>query len=207
MADTPVKPHTDPLLRMAIDFGPLLVFFVANALARGEQLNRVITATIAFMVATMVAMAISRWKTGAVSPMLWMSGVLVIVFGGLTIYFHDETFIKIKPTMIYVMFAGILSFGVLTGRPVLQMVLEAAYPGLTPQGWRLLTINWAGFFLVQAVLNELVWRNNSWDFWVGYKLWGVIPMTLAFAMANIPMLVRHGMKADTASAAPIPPEG
>lgn len=191
---------------MAIDFGPLIVFFAVNGLVGGPQIGRVITATIAFMTATVIAMIISRWKTGHISPMLWMSGLLVMVFGGLTIYFHDETFIKIKPTIIYLMFASVLIFGLVTGRPLLQFVLESAYPGLSPKGWRQLTINWAAFFIVQAVLNEAVWRNTSWDFWVAYKLWGVIPMTMLFAIANLPMLMKHGMQMD-GNAPPIPPEG
>lgn len=191
---------------MAIDFGPLLVFFAVNGLVGGPQIGRVITATIAFMTATVIAMIISRWKTGHISPMLWMSGLLVLVFGGLTVYFHDETFIKIKPTIIYLMFASVLIFGLVTGRPLLQFVLESAYPGLSPKGWRQLTINWAAFFIVQAVLNEAVWRNTSWDFWVAYKLWGVIPMTMLFAIANLPMLMKHGMQMD-GNAPPIPPEG
>lgn len=206
MADQSSSKAAPPGLRMAIDFGPLIVFFAVNGLVGGPQIGRVITATIAFMTATVIAMIISRWKTGHISPMLWMSGLLVMVFGGLTIYFHDETFIKIKPTIIYLMFASVLIFGLVTGRPLLQFVLESAYPGLSPKGWRQLTINWAAFFIVQAVLNEAVWRNTSWDFWVAYKLWGVIPMTMLFAIANLPMLMKHGMQMD-GNAPPIPPEG
>ncbi|OQW73868.1 MAG: intracellular septation protein A [Sphingomonas sp. 28-62-20] len=206
MADQSSPKAAPPGLRMAIDFGPLIVFFAVNGLVGGPQIGRVITATIAFMTATVIAMIISRWKTGHISPMLWMSGLLVMVFGGLTIYFHDETFIKIKPTIIYLMFASVLIFGLVTGRPLLQFVLESAYPGLSPKGWRQLTINWAAFFIVQAVLNEAVWRNTSWDFWVAYKLWGVIPMTMLFAIANLPMLMKHGMQMD-GNAPPIPPEG
>lgn len=192
---------------MAIDFGPLIVFFAVNFLVGGEQISRVVAATVAFMTATAIAMAVSQWKIGHISPMLWLSGVLVLVFGGLTIYFHDETFIKIKPTIIYLMFASILIFGLVTGRPLLQYVLESAYPGLSPKGWRQLTINWAAFFAFQAALNEAVWRNTSWDFWVAYKLWGVIPMTLIFAVANLPMLMKHGMQVSGDAPPPIPPEG
>lgn len=197
----------DPALRMAIDFGPLIVFFAVNFLVGGEQISRVVAATVAFMTATAIAMAVSQWKTGHISPMLWLSGVLVLVFGGLTIYFHDETFIKIKPTIIYLMFASVLIFGLVTGRPLLQYVLESAYPGLSHKGWRQLTINWAAFFAFQATLNEAVWRNTSWDFWVAYKLWGVIPMTLIFAVANLPMLMKHGMQVSDDTPPPIPPEG
>jgi intracellular septation protein len=192
---------------MALDFGPLIVFFAVNFLAGGPQIVRVLSATAAFMVATVVAMLVSRFKTGHISPMLWMTGVLVVVFGGLTLWFHDETFIKIKPTIIYAMFAAILFFGLATGRPVLQSMLETAYPGLDALGWRKLTRNWACFFVFMAVLNEAVWRNSTWDFWVAFKVWGAIPLTLLFAIANVPMLLKHGLMVEKDAVTDIPPEG
>ena len=139
--------------------------------------------------------------------MLWMTGVLVVVFGGLTLWFHDETFIKIKPTIIYAMFAAILFFGLITGRPVLQSMLGTAYPGLSEPGWRKLTRNWACFFVFMAVLNEAVWRNSTWDFWVAFKVWGAIPLTLLFAIANVPMLLKHGLMVEDKAVTDIPPEG
>jgi len=202
---TPKRPPIGPGLRLAIDIAPLAVFFIVNFLTPGPKIARVIAGTIAFMIASVVAMVVSRWKAGHISPMLWMTGTLVLVFGGLTLYFHDETFIQIKPTIIYAMFAAILAFGLMTGRPLLQSLLEAAYPGLTARGWRQLTINWAIFFVVMAVLNELVRRNTSYDFWVTFKLWGAIPLTLVFAMANIPMLLRNGL--NMGQETPLPPEG
>ena len=129
----------------------------------------------------------SKWKTGHVSPMLWLSAGLVVVFGALTLYFRDDMFIKMKPTIVYAMFSAILTFGLVTGRPLIQMVLGSVYSGLTPEGWRKLTRNWALFFAFMAVLNEAVWRNSTWDFWVGFKLWGAMPLTIGFAIANIPM--------------------
>ena len=116
------KPPALPGLRMAIDFGPLIVFFAVNALASGPQITRVLAATAAFMVAIAIAMLVSRWKLGTISPMLWLSGGLVLVFGSLTLYFHDETFIKMKPTIVYTMLAAVLGFGLMTGRPMLQML-------------------------------------------------------------------------------------
>lgn len=190
------KPAPTPGLRMLIDFGPLAVFFAVNSLMGGPQLARMMAATAAFMVAIFIAIGISLWKTKHVSPMLWISGALVLVFGGLTLWFHDETFIKVKPTIVYSMFAAVLAYGLATKKPLLQMLLESAYPGLTAKGWRLLTINWTIFFVAMAVLNEAVWRTQSWDFWVGFKLWGVVPLTLIFAMGNIPMLLRHGLTTD-----------
>jgi intracellular septation protein len=202
MTDTRPAPSTG--LRMAIDYGPLAIFFAVNFLTPGPALARVLAATGAFMVATIVAMIVSRVKTGHISAMLWMSGALVLVFGGLTLYFHDETFLKMKPTIVYAMFAAILAFGLATGRPLLQGLLGAAYPGLSGEGWRKLTRNWALFFLFMAVLNEIVWRSTTWDVWVSFKLWGAVPMTLVFAMANVPMLMRHGLKLGE-DAPPVPP--
>lgn len=198
-----------PLFRMALDFGPILIFFLVNTFAGGPKLVRVLIATAAFMLATALAMLVSKIKTGRISPMLWLSGALVFVFGGLTLYFRDENFIKIKPTIVYAMFASILAFGLATGRPLLKSLLETAYPGLDDGGWRKLTINWAVFFLVMAVVNELVWRSTSWDFWVGFKLWGVLPATLLFALLNIPMLLKHGLTmqpVDAEAAAAPPPQ-
>ncbi|WP_423602509.1 septation protein A [Sphingomonas sp. MS122] len=193
---TETKAAPSPGFRMLIDFGPLAVFFAVNSFMGGPQLMRMLVATAAFMVAIFVAMGVSLWKTRHISPMLWISGALVLVFGGLTLWFRDETFIKVKPTIVYAMFAIVLAYGLITKKPLLQMLLESAYPGLTAKGWRLLTINWTVFFAAMAVLNEIVWRTQSWDFWVGFKLWGVVPLTLIFAMGNIPMLLRHGLTTD-----------
>ena len=206
MVDAPTKARpVAPGLRLAIDIAPLAIFFLVNFITPGPQIARLLAATTAFMVASAAAMIVSRWKTGHVSPMLWMTGTLVLVFGGLTLYFHDETFIKLKPTFVYASFAAILGFGLATGRPLLQYLLESAYPGLSAIGWRKLTINWTGFFVFMAVLNEMVWRNTTTDFWVSFKLWGAIPLTLLFAFANIPMLMKHGFKLSDDT--PVPPEG
>jgi intracellular septation protein len=193
-----------PGLRMAIDFGPLATFFIVNALSGGPKLARVIMATTAFMIATAVAMIVSRVKAGRISPMLWISGGLVLFFGGLTVWFRDDSFIKMKPTIVYSMFAIILGYGLATGKPLLKMLLETAYPGLNETGWRKLTINWIGFFIFMALLNEAVWRTQSWDFWVSFKLWGAVPLTLLFAIANVPMLIKHGLS--DKKEAPVPPE-
>lgn len=187
------KPSASPGFRMALDYGPLLVFFAINFLTHGPAITRIVAATIGFMVAMVVALILSWVKTRHVSPMLLISGALVIVFGGLTVWFHDDRFIKMKPTFVYSIFAAVLGFGLATGRPLLQGLLEAAYPGLTPLGWRKLTRNWTIFFVAMAVLNEAVWRNTTTDFWVGFKLWGAIPLTFLFALANIPMLLKHGL--------------
>jgi len=208
--------RSSPGLRMAVDYAPLIVFFLVNFLVPAAPMMRlvgslsgfldgmdrvgalviarVICATAAFIVATVAAMIVSRVKLGTISPMLWISGGLVVVFGGLTLWFHDPRFIQMKPTIVYATFACVLAFGLFTGRPLLEGLLGSAYPGLTAVGWRKLTRNWTGFFIGMACLNEVVWRNTNWDFWVGFKLWGAIPLTLGFALANIPMLMRHGLE-------------
>src|SRR3546814_659345 len=188
MTDAAKTTETGTGLKLAIDFGPLLAFFIANSLAG------VFTATAAFMAATAVAMLVSKMKMGRVSPMLWLSGVMVLGFGGLTLWLHNETFIKVKPTIVYVMFASILFFGLISGKPTLKIVLETAYPGLDEAGWHKLTRNWGLFFIAMALLNEAVWRTQSTDFWIAFKLWGVVPLSLVFAMAQAPILLKHGLK-------------
>jgi intracellular septation protein len=182
--------------RLLIDIGPLLVFFLVNFFAPVPGALKVFVATGAFMVAMMAALIFSAIRYKHVSPLLLFSGVMVLVLGGLTIWLHNETFIKLKPTIYYALVAALLGFGLATGRPLLKAVLGSAYPGLSEEGWSKLTRNWALFFAVMAVVNEAVWRNSTTDFWIGFKLWGAIPATLLFALANVPMLVRHGLSTD-----------
>lgn len=197
-----IKGEISPGLRLALDLGPLLIFFAAFYFTG----KNVFLATGIFMAATAAAMIVSVMKTGKVSAMLLFSGVMVLGFGGLTIWLHDESFIKIKPTLYYLMVSGILFFGLWTKRPTLKLVLGHAYPGLTERGWTLLSRNWAIFFLVLAASNELVWRTMSTEFWLGYKLWGALPATILFAIANLPMLNRHGLSLDKAEPE-MPPQG
>ncbi len=189
-------------LKLLIDLGPLLVYLAAWWLTKD-----VVRATAIFMGATFVAIAASWIRTRRISPMLLFSGVMVAVFGGLTVWLHDATFIKMKPTVYYLMVAGILGFGLYTDRPTLKLVLGQAYPGLTDLGWTKLTRNWAIFFVAMAVANELVWRSTSMDFWLGYKLWGALPATILFAIANVPMLTRHGLNSEAAEEPALPPQG
>lgn len=207
MNQTAPRTPLSPGLRMLIDFGPLAVFFLVNSYAPGLQIQRIMSATIAFMIAMALAMGVSWWKARHISPMLWITGALVLVFGSLTLWFHDQTFIQIKPTIVYTMFAVILGYGLIAKKPLLQMLLETAYPGLSAKGWRLLTINWAGFFVAMAVLNEVMRQVLSWDQWVTFKTWAVIPLTLIFAMLNIPMLLKHGLQLEKPEDTPLPPEG
>jgi intracellular septation protein len=182
--------------RLLIDVGPLLVFFIVNFLAPVPSAIKIFVATGAFMAAMMAAMVFAAIRYRYVSPLLLFSGVMVVVLGGLTIWLHDETFIKVKPTIYYTLVALLLTFGLATGRPLLKMVLGSAYPGLDDDGWRKLTRNWALFFALMAVINEAVWRNSTTDFWIAFKLWGAVPATLLFAVANVPMLMRHGLSMD-----------
>ena len=185
--------------RLLIDLGPLLVFFLANFFAPVPAVLKIFVATAAFMVAMIAAMLFSAIRYRRISPLLWFSGIMVVILGGLTIWLHDRTFIQMKPTIYYVLVSALLWFGLATDRPLLQRVLGSTYPGLDETGWMKLTRNWAIFFAFMAVLNEAVWRSTSWDFWIGFKLWGALPLTFLFAAANIPMLLRHGlMKEDAA---------
>jgi len=188
------------LSRLLIDVGPLIIFFVTNFLAPVPGPLKIFVATGAFMVAMVAAMLFSALRYGRISPLLLFSGFMVVILGGLTIWLHNETFIKVKPTIYYALVSGLLAFGLMTGRPLLKAVLGSAYPGLDEDGWRLLTRNWAWFFAFMAVLNESVWRNTTTDFWIGFKLWGAIPLTFLFAAANVPMLIRHGLTKDEAEA-------
>jgi intracellular septation protein len=202
-----VKSEPQGGAKLLIDLGPLLVFFLVNFLAPVPAVMKIFVATGAFMIAMVVAMIFSAIRYHRISPLLWFSGVMVVILGGLTIWLHDETFIKMKPTVYYTLVAALLTFGLLTDRPLLQRVLGSTYPGLDQTGWDKLTRNWAIFFAFMAVLNETVWRNSSTQFWIGFKIWGAIPLTFLFAAANIPMLLKHGlMKEDAVPAEPGPVE-
>lgn len=174
-------------LPLALDFGPLLVFFVAYKMAG------LIIGTAAFMVAIILAVVVSKVKMGKVSPMLWLSAILVLFFGSLTIYFHDQRFIQIKPTIIYGFFAIMLLGGWLRGRPLLKYLLGAAYQGLNETGWLKLSRNWGFFFAVMAAVNEGLRAGLSFDVWMTVKVWGMTVISFLFALANAPMLLRHGL--------------
>ena len=195
---TASKPE-NALARVLTDLGPLIVFLAVY------WLSGVFVATAAFMVAIVAAVIFSKLKFGQVSPMLRFSAVMVVVLGGLTLWLHDETFIKVKPTIYYSIVAALLGFGWLTGRPLLRAVLGNAYPELSDEGWHKLGRNFALFFVFMALLNEAVWRTTSTGFWLGFKLWGAFPLTLLFGLANVPMILRHSATAETDP--PIPPVG
>ncbi len=198
MPETSATPAAKPAhsgnLSLALDFGPLLVFFLAY------KFYGVIIGTGAFMAAIALAVIVSKVKLGKVSPMLWLSAVLVIFFGGLTIYFHDQRFIQIKPTIIYGFFAAMLVGGLMRGKPLLKYLLQAAYDGLSEEGWMKLSRNWAFFFVAMAMANEVMRATLSFDAWLAVKVWGVTIVSFLFAAANIPMLLKHGLVLDKSDA-------
>jgi intracellular septation protein len=178
------KTQLNPFVKLALDIGPLILFFVVNAKAG------IFAATGAFMAAVVVALVVSYVLIRRFPVMTVVSAVIVIVFGGLTIFLHDDTFIKIKPTLIYLLFGGVLAGGLLLRKPLLSMVFDSVF-NLTDEGWRKLTIRWAAFFFVMALLNEIVWRTQTTDFWVSFKLFGFVPLTFLFALAQFPLMRKH----------------
>jgi len=178
------KAQLNPFVKLALDIGPLILFFVVNAKAG------IFAATGAFMAAVVVALVVSYVLIRRFPVMTVVSAVIVIVFGGLTIFLHDDTFIKIKPTLIYLLFGGVLAGGLLLRKPLLSMVFDSVF-NLTDEGWRKLTIRWAAFFFVMALLNEIVWRTQTTDFWVSFKLFGFVPLTFLFALAQFPLMRKH----------------
>ena len=203
------KPQINPMLKLALDLGPLLLFFFANsrpalfepwiaplipaAVATGERAG-IFVATAVFMVAIVAALAISYVMTRRLPMMPLVTAVIVVVFGGLTLFLQNETFIKLKPTIIYLLFAVTLFGGMLFRKPLLAMVFDQMFH-LSDEGWRKLTIRWALFFLAMAVLNEIVWRTQSTDTWVTFKVFGVMPLTFIFAALQYPLLMKHDASA------------
>jgi intracellular septation protein len=182
------QPH--PLFKLATELGPLLIFFFANAKAN------LFVATGAFMVAVVVAMVASWVVTRHVPMMTIVTAIVVIVFGTLTLVLHDETFIKMKPTIVYSLFAGVLGGGLLFGRSFIAIMFDQMF-NLTPHGWRTLTLRWACWFFAMAVLNEIIWRTQSTDFWVNFKVFGMVPLTMLFAVTQMPLIKRYHLEPAT----------
>lgn len=200
MADTPRKPSG--WLNIAIDYGPILVFFLVYRWSKPDgdapsgEIFAVVQSTGAFIVAAILALGISKWKLGRISPMLMLSTALIVGFGALTIWLRDERFIQLKPTVIYLMFAVLLIGGWLRGKALLQILLEAAFEGLDRKGWLKLSRNWGFFFVFLAALNQALVEYLSFEDWLWAKLWVFMPLSFLFTFAQIPMLLRHGLAAE-----------
>jgi len=190
-------------LNFAIDFGPLLVFFLTYKFTSGgtsafAATTGAIKGTVAFMAAIIVAMAVSKWKLGKISPMLWLSGVLVIGFGALTIWFHDERFIVMKPTIIYGAFAVLLLGGWWFGKPMLKYLLQSALEGVTERGWLLLSRNWGLFFGALGIANHIMYLmiqrgDFSFDTWLTVKVWGITALSFIFTLTQLPVMMKNGL--------------
>ena len=203
--DAPSR-EVSPLLKFVLEMGPLVVFFFANA--RGEQLaglfpslaelgGPIFVATALFMVATVLALGTSYALTRTLPIMPLVSGIVVIAFGALTLWLQNDLFIKLKPTIINTGFGLILLGGLLFGRSLLQPVFGAAFQ-MDADGWRRLTLRWGLFFLALALLNEVIWRTQTTDFWVAFKVWGMMPITVIFTVAQMPLIMRHALPEENA---------
>lgn len=189
-------------LSVLVDYGPLLVFFLTYryfAPAEPEPIGEVaavIKGTLAFMATAVVALGVSKWRLGKVSPMLMFSTALIVGFGTLTVFFGDPTFVQLKPTIIYLALGLALLVGWKIGKPLLKFLLEAAFDGLSDQGWLKLSRNWGVFFLALAGLNEFLrWYLDFGD-WLAAKLWVFLPISFLFTFSQIPMLLKHGLSVD-----------
>jgi intracellular septation protein len=197
----PKHKDVNPILKLALELGPLIVFFFANA--RGEWLiekipalanlgGPIFVATALFMIATAIALAASWLIMRSLPIMPLVSGVVVFVFGALTLWLHDDVFIKMKPTIVNTLFSAVLLGGLVFGKSLLGYVFDSAFH-LDAEGWRKLTFRWGLFFLFLALVNEVVWRSFSTDTWVAFKVWGIMPITLVFTLSQMPLIMRHSL--------------
>ncbi|HET7716152.1 MAG TPA: septation protein A [Bauldia sp.] len=197
----PGQKPINPLLKLALELGPLAVFFLANA--RGEWLAERIpalaalggplfVATALFVLATLISLGVSLALTRRLPILPLVSGIVVLVFGGLALWLHDETFIKMKPTIINALFGGLLLGGLALGKPLLGYVFDSAFR-LTDEGWWKLTLRWGVFLLFLAVLNEIVWRTVPTDVWVTFKVFGLVGLTFVFTLFQLPLINRYAL--------------
>jgi intracellular septation protein len=184
---TPAAARPNPLAKFLLELGPLGLFFLAN------YKFGIFTATAVLMVSVVVTLAISYHLTRRLPVMPLVTAVAVLFFGSLTLFLHDELFIKLKPTIVNVIFGTALLGGLAFGRPLLPVVLDSVFD-LDEEGWRKLTLRWGLFFFVLAALNEIVWRTQSDNFWVTFKVFGIMPLTLLFAVTQVPLIMKHERK-------------
>ena len=200
-AEKAAKAQTNPLMKLALELGPLVIFFFVNA--RGASLMEtypqlagfgepIFLATAVFMVAITISLIASRILLGKLPMMPLVSGVMVLFFGALTLWLNDDLFIKMKPTIVNALFALVLLGGLWVFKlSLLSYVFDDAF-NLKEEGWRILTLRWGLFFVFLAVVNEVVWRTQTTDFWVAFKVWGVMPITFVFALAQIGVMQKYG---------------
>ncbi len=195
----PKRKEINPVLKLVLELGPLAIFFFANS--RGKQLAEtfpvladlggpIFVATALFMMAISISLGVSLMLTGKLPIMPLVTGIVVLVFGGLTLYLKDDHFIKLKPTIVNLLFGTILLGGLFFGRSLLGYVFDSVFK-LDDEGWRKLTLRWGVFFLCLAVLNEIIWRNFSTDFWVAFKVWGMMPISMLFTLSQMPLIMKH----------------
>lgn len=197
----PDRKRINPLLKLVLELGPLLVFFFANAKAAWltEQYpplaslgQPIFVASAFFMAATAIALTVSWIKLRTLPIMPILSAGIVFVFGALGFWLQDETFFKVKPTIINTMFGLILLGGLFFGKSFLGYVFDSAFK-LDAEGWRILTMRWGLYFLIMAVVNEFIWRNFSTDFWIAFKVWGNLPLSIIFTLLQLPLMTRHAL--------------
>jgi intracellular septation protein len=182
---------TNATLKLILEMGPLVVFFLANAKFG------IFPATAALMASMVIALALSWLLTRHIPIMPLVTAGAVLFFGGLTLFFQDELFIKMKPTIVNSLFGAVLLGGLAMNKPLLPIVLDTVLK-LTETGWRILTLRWGLFFFLLALLNEVVWRTQTTDFWITFKVFGTMPITIVFALAQIPLILKYEIK-DTQS--------
>lgn len=187
-------------LNLAIDYGPLLIFFLVYRYFAPEDASNsvaevlaVVKGTGAFIVAALVALGVSKWKLGHITPMLMLSTALIVFFGGLTIFFQDPVFVQVKPTIIYALFAVALLVGWRMGRPLLKYLLGAAFEGLSDRGWMALSRNWGFYFVALAILNEVLRAALPFEDWLAAKFWLFMPLSFLFTFMQLPMMMREGL--------------
>ena len=201
------RARLNPTLKLVLDIGPLLLFFIANSrpaiflpllrpilpegIVTGERAG-IFVATAVFMAAVVIALVVSYALTRQLPIMPLITALIVLVFGSLTLVLHDELFIKLKPTIIYLLFAGVLLGGLAFGKPLLGLVFDSVFH-LSEEGWRKLTLRWAIFFVALAILNEIVWRTQTTDVWVSFKVFGVLPLTFLFAVLQFPLMSKYAV--------------
>ena len=185
--DMPAMVAGDPkqqLIKLALELGPLVIFFIMNGRAG------IFTATAWFMASMVIALALSWFIFRRIAVMPLVTGVVVLIFGTLTLVLQDDTFIKMKPTIINTLFGAVLLGGLPFGQTMLKYVFGEVYR-LTEEGWKVLSLRWGVFFFVLAVINEILWRNFSTEIWIAFKVWGVMPITLVFSMFQLPALTKY----------------